>query len=274
MRNLLAANFRRLWKSRLFWLVVAFMSLGSVCINWAAHNEQNTPEVFAETLLFYMLPFTGFVFLLFISMRLGTEFEECTIRNKLIIGHSRTQVYFAECITCMAASAILMTVMLLSSAAFARLLSLEYQYSHEQLAFLVLCCVLIALVYAAMFVGINMNVGSRAVSLVVSFLFLLAIFSIAAAFCSALEEPQTTYEYVNFTNEGVQYGDLIQNPDYIAGTRRTVYELVAGILPSGQCIQLHNLEYSQPIRWPLYSLLMLAVSLLAGYLPFRRKNIR
>lgn len=274
MRNLLAANFRRLWKSRLFWLVVAFMSLGSVCINWAAYNEQNTPEVFAETLLFYMLPFTGFVFLLFISMRLGTEFEECTIRNKLIIGHSRTQVYFAECITCMAASAILMVVMLLSSAAFARLLSLEYQYSHEQLAFLVLCCVLIALVYAAMFVGINMNVGSRAVSLVVSFLFLLAIFSIAVAFCSALEEPQMTYEYVNFTNEGVQYGDLIQNPDYIAGTRRTVYELVAGILPSGQCIQLHNLEYSQPIRWPLYSLLMLAVSLLAGYLPFRRKNIR
>ena len=274
MRNLLAANFRRLWKSKLFWLVLVFMSLGTVCIGWLGYNELNTPQVFAESLLFYMLPISGFVFLLFISMRLGTEFEECTIRNKLVIGHSRTQVYFAECIICMAASAILMAVMLLSSAAFARLLSLEYQYSHKQLALLIFCCVLISLVYAAIFVGINMNVGSRAVSLILSFLFLLSIFMIASIFCNALEEPQTTYEYVKFTNEGVQYGDLISNPDYISGNQRTLYQLITGILPAGQCIQLHNLSCAQPALWPVYSMVMLAVSLLAGYLPFRRKNIR
>ena len=35
---------------------------------------------------------------------------------------------------------------------------------------------------------------------------------------------------------GVQFGDLIENPAYIDGMQRTVYELIADILPTGQVI--------------------------------------
>ena len=157
MRKLLAASFSRLWKEKIFWFVFLIMSVGTVCYNWIGYNEINEPQVHVEDMIFCMLPMSGFIFALFISMRLGTEFEEHTIRNKLIVGYSRTQVYFAEYITCMVASVILMGIMLLVSTAFGMLFSLEFQSGWHELALLLFCCVLIASAFSAMFVGIGMR---------------------------------------------------------------------------------------------------------------------
>ena len=275
MRKLITASFSRLWKEKLFWLVFAFMSIGSVCYNWIGYNEINNPRIYVEDILFCMLPVSSFVFALFISMRLGTEFEEHTIRNKLIVGYSRTQVYFSEYLTCMAASIILLAVMLLCSSLFGLFLSLEFLSDWTDIAILVFGCVLMALVFSAMFVGICMNVGSKAASLVASIVFLFAILLLASFCINALEEPLMAYTNVIISVEdGVQFGDLIENPAYIDGTQRTVYELIADILPTGQTIQLNNLEHERAARWPLLSVIMLFVATFAGYIPFRKRDIR
>lgn len=275
MRKLLAASFSRLWKEKIFWFVFLIMSVGAVCYNWIGYNEINEPQVHVEDMIFCMLPMSGFIFALFISMRLGTEFEEHTIRNKLIVGYSRTQVYFAEYITCMVASVILMGIMLLVSTAFGMLLSLKFQSGWHELVLLLFCCVLIASVFSAMFVGIGMNVGSKAASLIASIVFLFAILLLASFFVNALEEGPMVYSDVVITAEnGVQYGDLIENPAYIDGMQRTVYELIADILPTGQVIQMNNLEFERAARWPIFSLIMLIIATIAGYLPFRKSDIR
>ena len=83
------------------------------------------------------------------------------------------------------------------------------------------------------------------------------------------------YSDVVITAEnGVQYGDLIENPAYIDGMQRTVYELIADILPTGQVIQMNNLEFERAARWPVFSLIMLIIATIAGYLPFRKSDIR
>ena len=83
------------------------------------------------------------------------------------------------------------------------------------------------------------------------------------------------YSDVVITAEnGVQYGDLIENPAYIDGMQRTVYELIADILPTGQVIQMNNLEFERAARWPIFSLIMLIIATIAGYLPFRKSDIR
>ena len=275
MRKLLAASFSRLWKEKIFWFVFLIMSIGSVCYNWIGYNEINKIQIFVEDVVFCMLPTSGFVFALFISMRLGTEFEEHTIRNKFIVGYSRTQIYFTEYITCMVASMILLGIMLLVSTSFGLLLSLEFQSSWHELALLLFCCVLIASVFSAMFVGIGMNVGSKATSLVVSVVFLFAILLLASFCINALEEEPMTYSNIVITVEdGVQFGDLVENPAYIDGTQRTVYELIADILPTGQTIQLNNLDFERAARWPVFSLIMLIIATVAGYIPFRKRDIR
>lgn len=275
MRKLITASFSRLWKEKLFWLVFAFMSIGSVCYNWIGYNEINNPQIYVEDILFCMLPVSSFVFALFISMRLGTEFEEHTIRNKLIVGYSRTQVYFSEYLTCMAASVILLAVMLLCSGLFGLFLSLEFLSDWTDIAFLVFGCVLMALVFSAMFVGISMNVGSKAASLVASIVFLFAILLLASFCINALEEPLMAYTNVIISVEdGVQFGDLVENPAYVDGTQRMIYELIADILPTGQAIQMNNLEFERSARWPAFSLIMLIIATVAGYIPFRKRDIR
>ena len=117
MRKLLSANISRLWKEKLFWLVLGFMAIGSAGFSWLTYETamKNTDmQFYVEDLIFNMLPMLGSVFVIFIGMHLGTEFDEHTIRNKLIVGYNRTQVYFAEYITCLAASLILLAVMLLA----------------------------------------------------------------------------------------------------------------------------------------------------------------
>ena len=275
MRKLITASFSRLWKEKLFWLVFAFMSIGSVCYNWIGYNEINNPRIYVKDILFCMLPVSSFVFALFISMRLGTEFEEHTIRNKLIVGYSRTQVYFSEYLTCMAASIILLAVMLLCSSLFGLFLSLEFLSDWTDIAFLVFGCVLMALVFSAMFVGICMNVGSKAASLVASIVFLFAILLLASFCINALEEPLMAYTNVIISVEdGVQFGDLVENPAYVDGTQRMIYELIADILPTGQAIQMNNLEFERSARWPVFSLIMLIIATVAGYIPFRKRDIR
>ena len=275
MRKLLAASFSRLWKEKIFWFVFLIMSIGSVCFNWIGYNEINNPQIYVEDMIFCMLPMSGFVFALFISMRLGTEFEEHTIRNKLVVGYNRTQIYFAEYITCMVASLILLGIMLLFATVFGLLLSLEFQSGWMKIVFLLFCCVLIASVFSAMFVGISMNVGSKATSLVVSIVFLFAILLLASFCINALAEEPTTYSNITITVEdGVQFGELIENPAYVDGTQRSVYKLIADILPTGQAIQLNNLELERAVRWPVFSLIILVIATVAGYIPFRKRDIR
>lgn len=275
MRKLLAASFSRLWKEKIFWLSLALMSLGSVCYNWISYNEIHDPQIYVEDMMFCMLPISGFVLAVFISMRLGTEFEEHTIRNKLIVGHNRKQVYFSEYITCIAASIILLGTMLLFSTLFGLFLSLEFQSDRKALVFLLFCCLLIAAVFSAMFVGIGMNVGSKAISLVISIIFWFAILLLASFCINALAEGPMIYSNVTISVDGgVQFGDLIENPAYVDGVQRTVYELIADILPTGQTIQLNNLEFERAFRWPMLSVIMLALSTVAGYLPFRKRDIR
>ena len=275
MRKLLAASFSRLWKEKLFWLVFAFMSIGTVGYGWIGVNEVTRAEMYVEDIIFCMLPLSSFVFALFISMRLGTEFEEHTIRNKLIVGYSRTQVYFSEYLTCMAASVVLLAVMLLCSALFGLFLSLEFLSSWKEIAFLLFGCVLMASVFSAMFVGISMNISSKAAALVASAIFLFAIMLLASFCINALEEPPMAYTNVIISVEdGVQFGDLVENPAYVDGTQRMIYELIADILPTGQAIQMNNLEFERSARWPAFSLIMLIITTVGGFLPFRKRDIR
>lgn len=278
MRKLLSANFARLWKEKMFWLAMVFLTIGSAFFSWMSYNtamKYSDQQCYVEEMMFNMLPTIGFVFVFIISMRLGTEFDEHTIRNKLIVGYNRTQVYFAEYITCLTASLILLAAMLLFSGVSGYIFFREFQLGWTNVAFLVLCCTLMVSVFSAINVGICMNVRGKAASLVASIIFLFVILLLASYCVNALAEEPTTYSYISVTmDEGVQFGDLIDNPAYVEGNQRKVYELIADLLPTGQTIQLNDLDCERAARWPVLSVVMLIISTAAGYMPFRKRDIQ
>ena len=54
-----------------------------------------------------------------------------------------------------------------------------------------------------------------------------------------------------------------------------IFILISGILSNlDVTIQLNNMECERAARWPVLSVIMLLVSTFAGYLPFRKRDIR
>lgn len=99
MRKLITANFHRFSKDRFSWCVlgiVVILSLGNV-FNSVGSFETMAASGYAVSLdeyYFNQAPLIGAFLALLISMFLGTEFSEGTIRNKLCIGHKRDEIFF------------------------------------------------------------------------------------------------------------------------------------------------------------------------------------
>ena len=135
MRKLIIANFHRFSKDRFSWCVVGIvviLSLASV-FNSAGSFEAMAARGYAVSLedcYFNQAPLIGAFLALLISMFLGTEFSEGTIRNKLCIGHKRNEIFLSNFISCALATIALTAVWLLTSALLFGLIgSLEMEVS-------------------------------------------------------------------------------------------------------------------------------------------------
>lgn len=277
MTKLISANVSRLRKDIVFWLAMFGMTAGSVIfsyLNYQTSLRYISDPIYVEDVLFNLFPMIAFVCAAFISLHLGTEFDENTIRNKLIVGHTRTEIFFANYLTCMAASLLLLFGILIFSGVTGYYFFKVFMLEKTQLVFLILCCILCTMVFSAICVGFAMNIHKKAISVVAAGIFMLCILYLASYMEGALLEAEMTYDSVTTTMDGVQYGDLVPNPAYVGGTARKVMEFIYDMLPTGQAIQMNNMSFERCLRWPWLSAVTLTIATVLGYLPFRRRDIK
>lgn len=226
MRKLLSASFSRLWKDKTFLIAMVTVTVVSVIFNYLNFQSSISSEepAYVEDVLLNMFPVIAYVCVSFIAMFIGTEFDENTIRNKLIVGHTRTEIYFANYLVCMAASLLLLLAILLFSGITGYFLLKTFMLEWKQLAFLILCCILCTMVFSAICVGIVMNVNIKAISLLIGLLLMFGLMMLTTYFEHSLEEGEMIYEGVTMTAEGVQLGDPVTNPAYVGGTARKVMD--------------------------------------------------
>lgn len=277
MRKLLAANFSRLRKDKLFFVALLFVLLACLFEVWMSCNAARlTPEsvFYEEDVLFKLLPMIGFVLAFFLSLHMGAELDEHTLRNKLIVGHTRCEIFFAQYLASMAAALILLCALLLPAGVAGVLLFKSSQLEWMQLIYLIFCCILLTAVFSAICTSVSMNAQSRASAMAICLLLLLGLLFLASYCGNALSEPETTYTYVSISADGIEYGDIVPNAAYVSGLQRVIYEWIYDALPTGQSIQIHNLTLEHAGRWPLLSIVLLGVSTILGFLPFRRRDLK
>lgn len=114
MKKLLHANFSRLIKSKEFLICAAIMFIASVV--WAfrvsafPNNHLEDKEFYLDGFVFNFAPYIAILSAVFITLFLGTEYSNKIIRNKLIVGHTRTNIYLADFITCFSGSVMVITL--------------------------------------------------------------------------------------------------------------------------------------------------------------------
>ena len=275
MRKLIAANFFRLRKDRFSWCVVGIivvLSLGNVFNSAYEAMAAGGYVMSLDGYYFGQAPLIGAYLALLISMFLGTEFSEGTIRNKLCIGYKRDEIFLSNFISCVLATIALTSVWLLISALLFGLIGpLEMSISEF------VGCILVAMGFAVSFAALYTVIGSLSSNKAMTIIYTFAVFIIFAIAASGLYDRLCEPEM----NEGMMLvgTQLVEmeptpNPLYLSGAIRTVCEVALELLPTGQALLLSDVAVEYPVRAISLSAVFTIVTLLVGSMLFRRKDIK
>lgn len=277
MAKLLRAGFFRLWRSRIFWgeLGITAVLACFICLaNYSSAVQATANRLALEDVFFTMNQLIGLFLAAGISLLVGTEYADGTIRNKLLSGNTRGQVYAASGIISAVFSVLVVAVDGLITYGLGRFLFGNFQIPPSQVAVSLGNTFLSAVVYAALFVLIAMNCSNRSVAAVASLLLAVGMLSAGGYLGGVLMEPEETYDYLITTENGTVYGDLMKNPAYIGGLQRTVYEWLYDLLPTGQLLQIYFQDFSRCARWAVVSIFETVCLTAVGFLAFRRKDLK
>lgn len=274
MVRLLRANFARLWKTKSFWvcmIISAVLGLSNFLTSYSVNTD--CVKTLGAELMSY-----GSNILLFISifaaLFLGTDYSGGTIRNKLVIGHTRSEIYFSNLITTAAGGLMLMaatwTVVLVTGLC----LGGEAGMPAEELLLEMLICIGAVIAISAIYTLIGMLFVSKSSIVTITLVLTFALIIGAAMIESLLAQPEYVTNYVMTVNGETVQTEPEHNPLYVSGVRRDILTAVNDILPSGQMMQIEMGSPRSAELMPLYSLGVLAVTTAIGAAVFRRKDLK
>ena len=275
MIKLLNANVMRLKKSKIFYAAAIFMiglALLMIYSNFKATTEGT--EVELEGTLFAFASFIGIVIACFVSLFTGTEYSDGTIRNKIIVGHSRFEIYMANLITSIigsvAVSLIYVVIYVCGSIPITGWFTEEMGMIFSSLG----CALLLCVVFSAIFTFIAMVNQNKAAIAVISLIVAMAILFAGSYLKIRLSAPEY-YRGAFMTEEGVLENRKVKYSRYLPpGTQRDVYEFLDDFLPGGQQLKLMEGEVPEPYKYMGYSAIITVVITGCGIMLFRKKDLK
>ncbi len=275
MTDLLRAGFSRLWRAPVFWLGVVFMAgWGGLVCHSAYDGTREGIVYFMGDLCRAHCIATVFLPPVFCALFLGTEHDHGTIRNKLIAGKSRPAVYLSSLILSLAACFLMIAAYFVPVVCIGPFFTEGLGMTGGMLALIVGGELLMAAALCSLCTLGSMLISRKAVLAVTLLLAVLAGLAAGGYLEGRLEEPE--YNHVIMMNEegGPAIASDRENPSYLRGREREVYQFAADFLPTGQAL-LYNFDMMvHPVAMCLYSLLILAASTAGGILAFRRKDLK
>lgn len=275
MRKLLSAGWIRLGKSRIFRLLCGFMFLMGlyypITLNMQAKKYGFTAAI--DSPFFSHIMFMGVLTAVFISLFIGTEYSDGTIRNKLVIGHSRTAIYFSNLAVCACAVFLIAVCYMLPCACAGILLLGFFSMETGQVVSLIACTLIIDLAYTALFTLAAMLIHNKAslatVAILTAFLMLFA----SSYLYAQLSQPQMTTEFTETEDGQFVQSDPVPNEFYVTGTKREIYTFLMEFMPSGQSMMMMSGELPLA-RVFLYDGVIIVLCSGAGIFGFSRKDIK
>lgn len=268
MRNLLSANLRRMVRSRAFLIAVlaelAYIALAVLsCWDHCGAGEPVTLEFIltAGYLLLSYIPLSTLIAAPVLSLYLGADYANGTLRGKLIVGHTRTEVYLADLLTCVITAAGLDMLYLVLTTAFCAKPVLDVsgvllRSAPGRMLAWTAVLLLARMAWASVAKLVAVLLGNQTAA-AIAVLFLL----LAAAVVSTTGLSEVSY--------------LTLHPDAVDGGRRmAIWQFVLDFLPTGQYYRVSVLDTPNLWRMPLLSLGVIAASTGAGLAFFRRRDLK
>ena len=277
MSKLLSADFARLKKDKVFWIGMIFMlavGILSPVMNYIDMN-QGGYKIPLESSFFVYAVYIGILLSAFCSLFVGTEYSDGTIRNKIVIGHGRIQVYLSHFLLCSAAGLLMCAAYFLPAGMIGTCLLGFFQTDIQVILGLILCSVIMSLAFTAVFTMVAMLNQNKALVAVINMLGVFILLFGAIYIRTKLYEPKVYEGYV-YKDESGKIVEVEEepNPNYLSGTKREVYTFLYDVIPTCQSLQITSMEAVSPWRLAGYSAAITIAAPGAGLFFFRKKDIK
>lgn len=247
MHKLLSANLRRLWSNKAFWLTVILMACIEAAFCLLLSRQGPLPM---GPILFISLQGIGILTSVFFSLFLGTEYSDGTIRNKLIVGHKRNNIYLASLITGIIAITIIYLAGILTGGVLGTICHDPLKYSIGQIILAGIIGWLACVSYISIFNLVGMLSSSKAVTSIICILtaFMLVF---AGLICFKL------------VGQGIP-----------TGSGEVICQFLYEFNPFGQTAQTMTMSMDSPWKLVVYALLLTFALTGLGVYAFHKKDLK
>ena len=249
MNKLLNANTYRLKKSTCFWLLLIVM--GFLGVFMYINNNGITPQrcVNCENQLgavfFNYLPWNWIIMPIFISIFIGNDFADGTIRNKIIVGHTRTNIYLSNLIINIIVCLVYSITYIITTLITSLILKYSITIPTSKFIYLLITSIFTNISIVSIFTLISMlanNKSSSIISLVVVIWTIMITSGILAKLSTATE------------------------------SKKIIYEFILKLIPYGQALQIVNLTNNYH-SYLIYSIVIIIIFNLYGIILFNEKEL-
>lgn len=281
MRKLLSSAFSRLFHGKIFWIgMAALFTLGL----WAtlARWYDSTALISMgydnlDGLLFIGATYGPIWVPVFVSLFIGTEYSDGTLRNKLIVGHSKLSVYFSNLIVCVTAVLAMHLVYIgVVLGVGIPLIGGFCNISTKTLVIFFFSGLAALSSLTALMLAVIMLIPSKAVAAIASMLLGLALIMGAMTVNDRLNQPEMIASYSMGEDGKLVLSEPVPNPKYLSGFGRTFFDLLNRILPGNQLVLIGTSTVLPARVWQIsvYAVLFMALTTLCGAWAFCRKDLK
>lgn len=275
MKRLFHANFIRLLRDKVFWLSSGILLTYTIIYMLNACRQERSGLAGTHFLEDYYFRFTMFIGLfaaVFITLYLSIEYSGGVMRNKIIAGHTRKNIYLSN-LTLSFLASIFMTFMGLLGGLVGIPTFGVWKISGFSIFCYMLILILFLLAFCAIFTFISMLLPNKSVGAVVTILTFFGLLLMASIMMNKLDQPEMISDTI-LTMDGIQFSDPVPNPKYVGGKIRDLLDFAIDLLPAGQGARLSINEVHHPVRMSLSSAFISVFATILGIFFFEKKDLK
>ncbi len=291
MTNLIRTDFKRMFKSKALYIGMIFMAAFAA---YTVYNSISTFQYFENMKVEYPNfgvdyswhidnVFFGYATVIviipsvFTALFVGMDYSGGTIRNKIVAGYKRYQIYLSNLIVCLTAN-IFWNISYLTVGLAYGLPNLggKFNCGTQTAIKYMLVILFIGFSCAAIIVLISMLVTNRTYSAIASVLMIIAMITVGSEARYALNEPEY-YVSSSFVDEnGVEHVEKVQNQNYVGGIKRVFYNVLANHTPGGQAAYVaEGVSDDFSCREAVVAdVIIILLTCGAGMIIFRKKDLK
>lgn len=275
MYKLLDAGFARIKKNKVFWgciivsIGIAIFMLISNYLDFINYNAQiQTSELVSN-----YLPMIGIFIAIFTGLFVGTEYSDGTIRNKIIAGHTKTNIFLSNFIISSIIAIIFeivwtLVVLLIAVPVFGK--------PTIGLNVLLITCfdsIIFIIAYCAIFNFISVLSCNKTISAVSCILLFFIMLGVTVTSFNIIQTPATVQEGGLDPDTGIVNFKEVDNPKYPSDAKRRFYQTIVDIIPMGQAFSLGAGLDTNVYMLPIYSVAIIVIFNGTGVYLFNRKDL-